>query len=304
MKNYASQVKQYCKWIYSTKGETNFRYFKKMWYEEYLNEMLCEENIKDVSISTVHTQIAALTKFENILEEKWIQNKGESVQFGIIADKRVRETLKNNNIFRNIEDMKKSRPIWDSETFSAIENELQGEYKNLWRFLGTTGMRLESALLIQKKDIFSDYFHIEHGKAGKRSDVHLLNPNLITGPKNKVTSYISSVNKNIQDFIDEHSSFKDERRIFDGFKKEVIRNGQTMQVNKKLSTIKTDFEKAVREAGLKLNIRNITPHSARKFYCNSVYSLMCSLPENQIDIYLNSQKEKYESTFLVFTIPI
>jgi hypothetical protein len=42
-----------------------------------------------------------------------------------------------------------------------------------------------------------------------------------------------------------------------------------MKVNKKLSTIKTDFEKVVREAGLKLNISNVTPHSARKFYCNS-----------------------------------
>jgi hypothetical protein len=121
-------------------------------------------------------QIAALTKFENILEEKWKNDKTEIVQFGIIADKRVRESLKSNKIFRNIEDMKKSRPIWDSETFAAIENELKGEYKQLWRFLGTTGMRLESALLMQKKDILSDHFHIEHGKAGKRSDVHLLNP--------------------------------------------------------------------------------------------------------------------------------
>ncbi|KLV21851.1 hypothetical protein [Bacillus altitudinis] len=239
-------------------------------------------------------EIAALTKFESILEEKWRQDKGESIQFCIIADKRVRESLKSNNIYRNIEDMKKSRPIQDHEMFASIENELQGgEYKKLWRFLGITGMRLESALLMQKKDILRDHFHIEQGKAGKKSDVHLINPDLIAEPKNNVTNYITSIKHNIQDFSDKYPTFKDERRIFDGFKKEVVINGQTMKVNKKLSTIKTEFEKAVRDVDLKFNISNVTPYSARKF----IYSLICNLPENQIEVYLKSKNKKYESTF-------
>ncbi len=239
-------------------------------------------------------EIAAITKFENILEEKW----GESIQFCIIADKRVRESLKSNNIYRNIEDMKKSRPMQDHEMFASIENELQGgEYKKLWRFLGITGMRLESALLMQKKDILRDHFHIEQGKARKKSDVHLINPDLLAEPKNNVTNYITSIKHNIQEFSDKYSTFKDQRRLFDGFKKEVVINGQTMKVNKKLSTIKTEFEKAVREVDLKFNISNVTPYSARKFYCNSIYSLMCNLPENQIEVYLKSKNKKYEPTF-------
>jgi recombinational DNA repair ATPase RecF len=57
MKIYSSQVKQYCKWVYSTKGETNLRlrFFKKKWYEEYLNERYGKENSQDISISSVHT---------------------------------------------------------------------------------------------------------------------------------------------------------------------------------------------------------------------------------------------------------
>lgn len=103
--------------------------------------------------------------------------------------------------------------------------------------------------------------------------------------------------KLITDLVKHASTYKDERRIFDGFNKEVVINGHTMKVNKKLSTIKTDFEKAVREAGLRHSISNVTPHSARKFYCNSVYAFICSLPEIQIDVYLDTKKGKYESTF-------
>jgi len=191
-KGYVSQVKQYCKWVYSKKGETNLRYFKKKWYEEYLKENFIDKVNEKTSVSSVYTQIAALTKFENILEAKWLQEKGEKVQFGVIADKRVRESLKENEIYRNIEDMKKSRPIWDDDTFLKIEMQLSGENKKLWRFLGTTGMRLESALLFQKKDILEDRFHIEHGKAGKRSDVHLLNPSLINKEIDDMNSYVSS----------------------------------------------------------------------------------------------------------------
>lgn len=68
------------------------------------------------------------------IEEKWKQDRRETVQFGIISDKKVRESLKSNNIYRNIEDMKKSRPIWDHETFVAIENGLEGDYKNFGGF--------------------------------------------------------------------------------------------------------------------------------------------------------------------------
>jgi len=296
-KGYASQVKQYCKWVFSTKGETNLRYYKKSWYEEYLKEKFTEENLPNVSVSSIYTQIAALTKFENILEAKWKKDKGELIQFGIIADKRVRESLKESNIYRNIEDMKKSRPIWDIKTFEAIENELSGEYKKLWRFLGITGLRLESALLMQKKDIFEGHIHIEHGKAGKRSEIYLLNPELITQKPLDNKNYFYEINSYIHKLQFEYENHKNERRLFDNFKKEVIKNGQKMNVNKKLSTIKTDFEKAVRDAALGLNISNITPHSARKFYCNSVYSAMLNLEENEVDLYLISKKEKYESTF-------
>lgn len=297
-KGYSSQVKQYCKWVYSTKGETNLRYYKKAWFEEYLNEKFKNEDSDDLSISSVFTQISALTKFENILEEKWKVDRGEKIQFGIIADKRVRESLKENKIYRDIENMKKSRPIWEQDVFLAIENELvNDEYKKLWRFLGLTGMRLESALLLEKKDIYDDYFHIEHGKAGKRSDVHLLNPNLISGSVENVSSYLSSVKENIHNFKSDYSRYKEERRVFDNFKKDLYHNGSKMRVNKKLSTIKTDFEKAVREASLKLKIANITVHSARKYYTNSVYSYMNSSSEEQVDKYLIDNAEKYENTY-------
>jgi hypothetical protein len=118
----------------------------------------------------------------------------------------------------------------------------------------------------------SSHYHIEHGKAGKRSDVHLLNPDLIIGSNANITSYISTIGDNIKSFRDRHLTYKEERRIFDGFKKEKVINGHRMKINKKMSTIKTDFEKAVRLAGISLNLTNITPHSARKFYCNSVYT--------------------------------
>ncbi|MFG3613315.1 hypothetical protein [Rummeliibacillus stabekisii] len=296
-KGYVSQVKQYCKWVYSKKGETNLRYFKKKWYDEYLKENFMDKGHEKTSVSSIYTQIAALTKFENILEAKWQHEKGETVQFGIIADKRVRGNLKENEIYRNIEDMKKSRPIWDDDTFLNIENQLSGENKKLWRFLGTTGMRLESALLFQKKDIQEDHFHIEHGKAGKRSDVHLLNPSLMNNGIEGMNNYVSSVTRYIQQFSNDYFNYKQERRIFDGFKKEITVDGNTMEVNKKISTIKSDFEKAVREAGSNLGIRNITPHSARKYYCNSVYSFLNNVDGTEVDDYLCSNREKYESSY-------
>lgn len=200
-KGYVSQVKQYCKWVYSNKGETNLRYFKKKWYEEYLEENFMDKGQVKSSVSSIYTQIAALTKFEYILEEKWQQERGETVQFGIIADKRVRDNLKENEIYRNIEDMKKSRPIWDDNDFHAIENALEGQYKKLWRFLGATGLRLESALQLRKKDIYEDHIHIEHGKAGKRSDVHLLNPSLLINQPTNMNDYVSSVATSIKKFM-------------------------------------------------------------------------------------------------------
>ncbi|MBY0123191.1 hypothetical protein [Bacillus sp. S/N-304-OC-R1] len=296
-KGYVSQVKQYVKWVYTKKGESNLRYFKKKWYEEYLEEKISDIGKENTSVSSIFTQIAALTKFENILEAKWRHDKGETVQFGVIADKRVRETLKENEIYRNIEDMKKSRPIWNDNTFLKIENQLSGENKKLWRFLGTTGMRLESALLFQKKDIQEECLHIEHGKAGKRSDVHLLNPVLINKEIKDMNSYVSSVTQYIQHFANDYINHKQERRIFDGFKKEITIDGNTMEVNKKISTIKSDFEKAVREAGANLGLSNITPHSARKYYCNSVYVFLNHIDEKEVNDYLCCNKDKYESTF-------
>jgi len=70
-----------------------------------------------------------------------------------------------------------------------------------------------------------------------------------------------------------------------------------MEVNKKISTIKSDFEKAVREAGSNLGLSNITPHSARKYYCNSVYSFLNNRDGTEVDDYLCSKREKYESSF-------
>lgn len=158
-------------------------------------------------------------------------------------------------------------------------------------------MRLESALLFQKKDIEKGHFHIEHGKAGKRSDVHLLNPSLINKEIDDMNSYVSSGTQYIQQFTNEYHDHKQERRIFDGFKKEITVDGNTMEVNKKISTIKSDFEKAVREAGSNLGLSNITPHSARKYYCNSVYAFLNKTDRTEIDDYLCSNREKYESSF-------
>lgn len=158
-------------------------------------------------------------------------------------------------------------------------------------------MRLESALLFQKKDTEEDHFHIEHGKAGKRSDVHLLNPSLMKKEIEGMNNYVYSVTRYIQQFSNDYFNYKQERRIFDGFKKEITFDGNTMEVNKKISTIKSDFEKAVREAGSNLGLSNITPHSARKYYCNSVYSFLNKTDGTEVDDYLCSNREKYESSF-------
>ncbi|MBR2076625.1 MAG: hypothetical protein IJ878_04525 [Exiguobacterium sp.] len=62
-----------------------------------------------------------------------------------------------------------------------------------------------------------------------------------------MNNYVSSVTQHIQQFSNDYLNYKQERRIFDGFKKEITVDGNTMEVNKKISTIKRDFEKAVRE---------------------------------------------------------
>lgn len=299
-KNYCSQAKKYCQWVYQNKGETNLRYYKKSWFDEYLNNHIINGRSKNTSASSLYTQIAALTKFENILEAKWKKDTGEEVQFGIIADQRIRTSLKGRNFYRNIEDMKKSRPISDKEIFLAIENELDEPYQKLWRFLGVTGMRLESALLFQKQHIIhgeNPYLHIKHGKAGKRSDVHLLNPELIGTTNTDITNYVNSISQYVSNFAEEHSEFKNERRIFDNFKKTVKNGTNLINVNKKLSTIKTDFEKVVREAGKKLNLHNITAHSARKYFCNSIYEYFNKTSEVDVNKLLLSNSTKYEATF-------
>jgi integrase len=301
---YESQVKQYCKWAYDRYGETNFRFYKKKWYDEYLEEQikgltnkidndLYEEKeqvqIKkeaSKSVSTIVTNISSLRKFEYILEAKWEEEQGQQVQFGIISNERARETLKSNNIYRDIEDMKKSRPIWDKEIFEGIENELGDEWRGLWRTIGMFGLRLESALLLTKKDIRENHLHIEHGKGGKRSDVNLLNPNLLEDK----TDYLDSINSYFEDMKNQYADYKDDRRLFDNFKKE---NGDY----KKLSTIKTEFEAAIRIAGHKLGLEHVTPHSGRKFYANCLYQHFLKMEEKELDKIIEANPDKYKATF-------